>query len=120
MSSTLPTILPYRQYGLPSQVKSKFAATPVLRVADGNNLIAPFDRDGWFATGDIGSLDASGLLTVFGRAHHVHFRRREYLPEEIERALLRFDSILDAVVCDPHSEYGHRPAHLCGRPNLSN
>ena len=105
-------LLPYRQLRIAKSGEIEVRGdTRFAGYADGNNLIAPFDRDGWFATGDIGSLDASGLLTVFGRRDTMFISGGENIyPEEIERALLRIDSILDAVVVPiPHSEYGHRP-----------
>lgn len=41
--------------------------TLFLGYAEGREIVPSVDPDGWFATGDIGRLDASGCLTVLGR-----------------------------------------------------
>ena len=74
-------------------------------------LVTPFDADGWFATGDIGSLDIDGFLTVIGRRDTMFISGGENIyPEEIEKALLHIVGIDEAVVVAvSHHEYGFRP-----------
>lgn len=76
-----------------------------------NGLIQPFDNDGWFATGDIGSMSQDGFLTVLGRKDNMFVSGGENIhPEEIETALGRLPEILEAVVVSiEDDEYGRRP-----------
>lgn len=77
----------------------------------GPELVRPFDSDGWFGTGDIGSLDEAGYLTVRGRKDNMFVSGGENIhPEEIEGALCRMPQVREAVVVAiDDDEFGHRP-----------
>lgn len=76
------------------------------------NLIQPFNADGWFQTGDLGKLDNAGYLTVFGRKDNMFISGGENIyPEEIEKYLLNLKEIENAMVIDiPDKIYGTSPA----------
>lgn len=69
------------------------------------------DANGWFHTGDLGSLDADGYLTVLGRKDSMFISGGENIhPEEVESALLRLGDIEQAVVVPvDDKEFGQRP-----------
>lgn len=77
--------------------------------ADGLDL--PADAEGWFDTGDLGSVDADGYLTVRGRSDNLFISGGENIqPEEIERLLVSLPEVDEAIVVPvPHEEYGERP-----------
>ena len=55
-------------------------------------------REGWFRTGDIGSLDGDGFLSLHGRLSEIINRGGEKIaPAEIEAALLRHPAIAEAA-----------------------
>ncbi|GAA4545545.1 AMP-binding protein [Amycolatopsis samaneae] len=62
---------------------------------------ADVDADGWFATGDVGYVDAGGRLFVVDRIKDV-FKCDNWLvsPTEIERVLLRHPGVADCAVVD--------------------
>ncbi len=70
----------------------------------------PFDRHGWFATGDLGSWHPDGRLQVAGRRGDVIKTGGEMVwPEPVERLLLeRPDIDQVAVIGRPDPEWGHR------------
>lgn len=78
---------------------------------EGARLARPFDEEGWFATGDLGRLDAAGRLVVRGRRDHMMVSGGEnILPEEIEAALAGAEGVERVAVVDvPDEEYGQRP-----------
>lgn len=56
-------------------------------------------RDGWFATGDLGELDATGCLTLRGRATELIISGGfNIYPREIEEVLLEQDGVREAAV----------------------
>jgi fatty-acyl-CoA synthase len=60
---------------------------------------AALDAEGWLATGDLGSLDASGRLAFLGRAKEiVRVGGENVSPAEIEDILHRHPAIRQAVV----------------------
>ena len=71
---------------------------------------APFDADGWFTTGDVGSFDAHGRLTVLGRHDEVIVTGGEKVaPHVVEAHLESLPGIAEAGVygtADP--EWGQR------------
>jgi O-succinylbenzoic acid--CoA ligase len=75
-------------------------------------LDLPLDEDGWFHTGDLGRLDAGGILHVRGRRDNMFISGGENIqPETIERALIGAADVVNAcVVPVPDAEFGHRPA----------
>ncbi len=77
----------------------------------GNDLVRPFDADGWFATGDMGAVDSQGYLTVHGRKDNMFVSGGENIhPEEIESALSRMPEVREVVVVAiDDDEFGHRP-----------
>ena len=68
------------------------------------------DENGWFHTGDYGSLD-DGSLQVYGRRDHMFISGGENIhPQEIEQQLCSLPGVLQAIiVAVPDVEYGFRP-----------
>jgi thioesterase domain-containing protein len=64
--------------------------------------------EGWFRTGDIGSLDGDGFLSLHGRLSELINRAGEKIaPAEIESALLRHPAIAEAAAfAIPHPRLG--------------
>ncbi len=64
--------------------------------------------DGWFRTGDIGSIDAEGFLTLHGRKKELINRGSEKInPLEIDHALLRHPEVAQAAAyAVPHPRLG--------------
>eukprot|EP00494_Astrolonche_serrata_P006725 UN06750 len=55
---------------------------------------AAIDSDGWLHTGDLGTLDARGFITVTGRVKDMIIRGGEnHFPAEIEAVLLEHPSV---------------------------
>ncbi|MSQ71314.1 MAG: long-chain fatty acid--CoA ligase [Betaproteobacteria bacterium] len=65
-------------------------------------------RDGWLWTGDIGSLDADGFLTLKDRSKDVIISGGSNIyPREVEEALLRHPAVAEvSVVGRPNPEWG--------------
>jgi O-succinylbenzoic acid--CoA ligase len=70
-----------------------------------------FDSDGWFRTGDIGSIDDDGYLTVMGRKDNMFISGGENIyPEMIEQALQQSEFIENVVVVPVSDDtFGQRP-----------
>jgi cyclohexanecarboxylate-CoA ligase len=80
--------------------------TPGMLLARGPEMFAgylgrpaPFDEQGWFATGDLGSVDDDGFLTVTGRSKDIILRGGENLSaKEIEDLLYAHPDVADVAV----------------------
>jgi long-chain acyl-CoA synthetase len=59
-----------------------------------------FTPDGWFRTGDLGSLDGEGYLTIRGRKKSIIVTRagKNVYPEEVELHLDRMPSVRESLV----------------------
>ena len=64
--------------------------------------------DGWLATGDLGSVDEDGLLTIVGRTKEIINRGGEKIaPYDVERALLGHPAVREAAAfAVPHPRLG--------------
>ena len=64
--------------------------------------------DGWFKTGDIGSVDEDGFLTLHGRKNDLINRGGEKIsPLEIDEALVRHPAVAEAAAfAVPHPRLG--------------
>jgi acyl-CoA synthetase (AMP-forming)/AMP-acid ligase II/thioesterase domain-containing protein/acyl carrier protein len=64
--------------------------------------------DGWFRSGDIGSIDADGFLTLHGRKDDLVNRGGEKIsPTEVDEALLRHPAVAEAAAfATPHARLG--------------
>jgi cyclohexanecarboxylate-CoA ligase len=71
---------------------------------------AAFDADGWFRTGDLGTLDADGFVRVTGRLKDVIIRNGENISVlEIEYTLATHPDVSDAAVIGvPDARTGER------------
>jgi cyclohexanecarboxylate-CoA ligase len=69
-----------------------------------------FDEDGWFRTGDLGTLDEAGNLTITGRLKDVIIRKGENISaKEVEDLLFSHPQVAEvAVVGLPDAERGER------------
>jgi acyl-CoA synthetase (AMP-forming)/AMP-acid ligase II len=69
-------------------------------------------RRGWFATGDLGTLDEGGWLTIVGRLKELIIRGGENIASaEVERVLERHPDVRQAVVVGcPDRRLGERVA----------
>ena len=79
-------------------------------LVDAENDVA-LDDEGWFATGDLGRLDAAGHITITGRLKDVINRGGEkFSTREIEDLLLDHPSVRQvAVVGAPDHRFGEVP-----------
>ncbi|TDC90238.1 fatty acid--CoA ligase family protein, partial [Actinomadura sp. 7K507] len=58
-----------------------------------------FDEDGWFRTGDLGTVDTGGRIRITGRLKDVIIRNAENISaRDVEEALLSHPAIADAAV----------------------
>lgn len=71
---------------------------------------AAFDESGYFRTGDLGTRDARGYITVTGRLKDVIIRKMENISaREVEELLRSHDAVADvAVIGLPDPETGER------------
>jgi O-succinylbenzoic acid--CoA ligase len=106
-------LLPYRKLKVASDGELLVAGETLMTgYVNGDSIDLPVDRDGYFATGDIGSLDSDGTLRILGRKDNMFQSAGENIhAEKIERVFSNlFGSIEQVVVVDvPDSEYGTRP-----------
>lgn len=70
----------------------------------------PFDDDGWFATGDLGSVDEHGYLHITGRIKDIIIRKGENISAaEVERVLFSHPEVLEvAIIGLPDPDRGER------------
>ena len=104
-------LLPYRRLRISDEGEILVAGeTLFMGYVEGGNIARPVDSEGWFATGDLGSVDDEGYLSVVGRRDNRFFSGGETVhPEEIERALADHDGVEQAVVVPvPDEEFGER------------
>jgi cyclohexanecarboxylate-CoA ligase len=81
---------------------------------------AAFDEDGFFRSGDLGSLDEDGFLAITGRLKDVIIRKGENISaKEVEDLLYQHPKIADVAVIglpDPRSGERCCAAVLCREP----
>jgi long-chain acyl-CoA synthetase len=67
--------------------------------------------DGWFATGDLGKIDAEGFLFIVGREKDViNFVGMKVFAQEVESVLNRHPRVRESLVYGvPHPRYGELP-----------
>src|SRR6185437_676824 len=65
-------------------------------------------QDGWLATGDVGTVDADGFLTIAGRTKEIINRGGEKIsPYDVEKALLQHPAVREAAAfAVPHPRLG--------------
>ena len=70
-----------------------------------------FTDDGWLRTGDVGSTDADGFLTIADRAKDMIISGGENIySAEVEQAILALDGVTGAaVIAVPHPRWGEVP-----------
>lgn len=97
-------------------------ATVVARYLDAPELSSASFIDGWFKSGDIGSIDEDGFLTLHGRKDDLINRGGEKIsPLEIDEALQRHPAIAEAAAFSvPHSRLGEDvAAAVVLRPSMT-
>ncbi|MBL7978477.1 MAG: o-succinylbenzoate--CoA ligase [Bacteroidetes Order II. Incertae sedis bacterium] len=112
LTGTSGRLLPHREVRLNADgeicVRGK---TRFLGYWTKNDLVAPFDEQGWLATGDLGSWTEEGFLQVTGRKDNLFISGGENIqPEEIENLLYQVPGVQNVlVVAIPDVVYGQRP-----------
>ena len=69
-----------------------------------------FDDEGWFRTGDLGRIDADGMVTITGRLKDIIIRKGENVSaKEVEDLLFTHPKVADAAVIGlPDASSGER------------
>jgi acyl-CoA synthetase (AMP-forming)/AMP-acid ligase II len=97
----------------PDAVGEILSRGPSVTIGYYNNADAnarSFTEGGWFRTGDLGTLDANGLLRIVGRRKEMIIRGGANIyPREIEEVLYQHPDIMDAAVIGiPDARLGER------------
>lgn len=68
-------------------------------------------RDGWYHSGDLGSIDADGYVYIYDRRNDLILSGgMNVYPSEVERVLLQSAGVTEcAVVAGPHERWGQTP-----------
>lgn len=68
-------------------------------------------RDGWYHSGDLGSIDEDGYIYIYDRRNDLILSGgMNVYPSEVERTVLQVDGVLEcAVVAAPHERWGQTP-----------
>ncbi len=90
------------------QVRGPTLASAVIRSPDTTPEPLPTDRNGWFATRDLGRVDADGLVWIEGRADAIIVSGGlNVSPAEVERVIESLPGVREAVVLGlPDEEWG--------------
>lgn len=84
--------------GAPGEIWVRGRVSPGYVTADGST-VAVADADGWFHTGDLGTLDASGWLTFVSRiSEMIKTSGINVSPAEVEAVLCGHEAVLAAAV----------------------
>lgn len=77
----------------------------------GEEVNGPVDENGWFPTGDIGTISDEGYLTVLGRKDNMFISGGENIyPEQIEKVIQSHPQVRQAMVVPiPDEKFGYRP-----------
>lgn len=110
--ATSGRILPYREMRIAEDGEILIRGSVRFQgyIEDGR-LLRPFDAEGWFATGDVGHMDAFGNLHVEYRKDNMFISGGENIaPEAIERALRAIRGVERAIVVPVSDrDFGARP-----------
>lgn len=109
---TSGSCLPYRELRISEDGEILVRGrTRFLGYVEREHLHQPFDAEGWYHTGDLGTLDERGNLVVSGRQDNMFISGGENIqPEEIEWHLGQLTGVEQAVVVPvPDAEFGFRP-----------
>jgi cyclohexanecarboxylate-CoA ligase len=92
----------------PGEIFTRGPSTCVGLFDDPERTRAIFDSEGWVRSGDLGTVDAEGYLSVVGRKKEIIIRGGlNIAPREIEELILRFPEVdRVAVVGLPHPRLG--------------
>ncbi|MFG3049545.1 AMP-binding protein [Kitasatospora sp. NPDC048239] len=90
----------------------RYAGAPARRLWVSPEDVRDLDREGWLWAGDLGSVDAAGLLRIDGRADDVlNVAGMRVSPGEIEAVLAEHPAVVDlAVHGEPDGAAGDRVA----------
>ncbi len=105
-------VLNYRQVKISAQGEILVKGETLFKgYIEGEKLKLPVDAEGWFATGDLGTLNSTGELKVIGRKDNMFISGGENIhPEEIEGFLKSLNLLEEALVLgQPSKEFGFRP-----------
>ena len=114
MSECMPIASPSREYDLGRPYSVGPAVGPDLMISEKGEvlirgpMVSNDNPEEWFATGDLGSLDADGWLTLTGRSKEIINRGGEVVgPLEVEDACLRHPAVAECVCfAVPHEALG--------------
>lgn len=105
--------------GTPGEIVTRSASNMVGYWNDPDATRATIDADGWLRTGDVGSLDGRGYLTIHDRVKDVVISGGENIyPAEVEAVFVEHPSIAEAAVIGvPDAKWGEAvKAILVPRP----
>ena len=114
MSECMPIASPDRSYDLGRPYSVGPAVGPDLMISEKGEvlirgpMVSHDNPEEWFATGDLGSIDADGWLTLTGRSKEIINRGGEVVgPLEVEDACLRHPAVAECVCfAVPHEALG--------------
>lgn len=114
MSSQIATegiVHPYAELKLASDGEILVKGKTLFQGYYDQTIELPLDKEGWFATRDLGRWSPEGKLEIIGRKDNLFISGGENIqPEEIEAELKKLPMIDQAIVVPvPDSEFGSRP-----------